>query len=90
MVSQYGILLISVASSKVWGQWSFEKQIEESIGVVNGLKSMKLNCVSIESMQDNLESEIICTSKSLVVLIPNNQLASPKSVKEYFSFNLSL
>ena len=60
------------------------------MGVANGFKSVKLNRVRIESMYDDCKREIIHVSRSLVILIPSNQLAGPKSVNEYFCFNLSL
>ena len=41
-------------------------------------------------MYDDWDSDIVRASKSLVILIPNNQLAAPRSVNKYFYFNLSL
>jgi len=60
------------------------------MGVANGFKSVKLNRIRMESMYDACDKDIVRASKSLVILIPNNQLAAPKSVNEYLSFNLSL
>ena len=58
------------------------------MGVKNGLRSVKLNQVSIESIYIACDS--VHASRSLVILIPSNQLAAPRSVNEYLCFNLSL
>ena len=60
------------------------------MGVANGFKSVKLKHVSINLMYNDCDKELIRTSRSLVILIPSNQLAGPKSVNEYFCFNLFL
>ena len=60
------------------------------MGVANGFKSVKLNHVRMELIYDSCDRAIVCASLSLVILIPSNHLAGPKSVSEYFDFNLSL
>ena len=60
------------------------------MGVANGFKSVKLNRVRMESMYDSCDRKMVRASISLVILIPSNHLAGPKSVSEYFDFNLSL
>jgi hypothetical protein len=41
-------------------------------------------------MYDSCDKEIIHASRFLVILILSNHLTSPKSVNEYFAFNLFL
>ena len=41
-------------------------------------------------MYEACDREVVHASISLVILIPNNQLAVPRLVNEYLSFNLSL
>ena len=60
------------------------------MGIENGLRSVKLNCVRIESIYVACDSDIVPALRSLVILIPSNQLAAPRSVNEYLCFNLSL
>ena len=90
IASRYGILHISATSSGVCRHWSLEKRIEGSIGIANGFRSVKLKRVSIESMYNDCDSNIVRASKSLVILIPSSQLTGPRSNNEYLSFNLSL
>ena len=60
------------------------------MSVKNGLRSVKLNHVKIESIYIACDSDIVHALRSLVILIPNNKLAAPRSVNEYLCFNLSL
>jgi hypothetical protein len=81
---------MSTTFSGICGHWSFKKQMDGSIGVANGLMSVKLNHVRIELMYVSCDKDIVCASKSLVIFMPSNQLAAPKSVNKYFFFNLFL
>ena len=51
---------------------------------------MKLNHIRIESMYDSYDNDIIQSLRFLLILIPSNQLAGPRSVNEYLFFNSSL
>ena len=58
--------------------------------MAHGFKSVKLNHIKIELIYDDCDSEIVLASKFLVIHIPSNQFAGPKSVSAYVVFNLFL